>query len=144
MDTNEVVGDLIGSPLKSVVSGISGSLFGYIAAGIAVIVSGLGIWLYLVYGQLEKAELKVNEQKALVALKDAQISGFVSAIDKQNEAISKLALDTKEGIEVMKTATGKIEVRYNNVQVPVKDASCEVKLKAYEDLLRVFSKRSDK
>ena len=144
METNELVGDLIGSPIKGVVSGVSSSLFGYIAAGIAVVVGGLSIWLYLVYGQLEKAELKVNEQKALVALKDAQISGFVSAIDKQNEAISKLALDTKEGIEVMKTATGKIEVRYNNVQVPVKDASCEVKLKAYEDLLRVFSKRSDK
>ena len=141
MDANELVGDLIGSPIKGVVSGVSSSLFGYIAAGIAVVVGGLGVWLYLVYGQLEKAELKVNEQKALVALKDAQISGFVSAIDRQNEAIHKLVLDTKEGIEVMKTATGKIEVRYNNVQVPVKDASCEVKLKAYEDLLKVFAER---
>ena len=78
METNELVGDLIGSPVKGAVSGLSGSLFGYIVAGIGVVVGGLAIWLWLVYGQLEKAELRVNEQKALVALKDAQIGGSLS------------------------------------------------------------------
>ena len=93
------------------------------------------------YGQLEKAELRVNEQKALVALKDAQIGGFVESIGRQNELINKLAIDTKEGIDEMKKNAGKVETRYRDVQVPVKDASCEVKLKAYEDLLRVFAER---
>ena len=130
--------------IDKVTGGVTSTVMGYVVAGVAVVVGVLGVWLYLVYGQLEKAELKVNEQKALVALKDAQISGFVSAIDKQNEVVSKLALDTREGIEVMKTATGKIEVRYGTVQVPVKDASCEVKLKAYEDLLKVFAERGGK
>ena len=130
--------------IKDVVSGASNSVLNYVAIGVAIVIGGLGLWLYLVYGQLDKAELKVNEQKTLVALKDAQINGFVSAIDKQNEAIHKLALDTREGIEIMKTATGKIEVRYNSVQVPVKDASCEVKLKSYEDLLKVFAERGVK
>lgn len=141
MDANELVGDLIGSPIKSVVSGLSGSLFGYIAAGIGIVIGGLAIWLWLVYGQLDKAELRVNEQKALVALKDAQIGGFVEAIGRQNEFINKLAVDTKEGIDEMKKNAGKVETRYRDIQVPVKDASCEVKLKAYEDLLRVFAER---
>ena len=141
LDTNELVGDLIGSPVKGVVSGLSSSLFGYIAAGIGIVVGGLAVWLWLVYGQLEKAELRVNEQKALVALKDAQIGGFVESIGRQNELINKLAVDTKEGIDEMKKNAGKVETRYKDVQVPVKDASCEVKLKAYEDLLRVFAER---
>ena len=93
------------------------------------------------YEQLDKAELRVNEQKALVALKDAQIGGFVESIGRQNELINKLAVDTKEGIDEMKKNAGKVETRYRDVQVPVKDASCEVKLKAYEDLLRVFAER---
>lgn len=141
MDADELVGDLVGSPIKGAVSGLSSSLFGYIAAGIGVVVGGLAIWLWLVYGQLEKAELRVNEQKALVALKDAQIGGFVESIDRQNELINGLAVNTKEGIEELKKNAGKIETRYRDVQVPVKDASCEVKLKAYEDLLRVFAER---
>lgn len=141
LDANELVGDLVGSPIKGAVSGLSSSLFGYIAAGIGIVVGGLAIWLWLVYGQLEKAELRVNEQKALVALKDAQISGFVESIGRQNELINKLAVDTKEGIDEMKKNAGKVETRYRDVQVPVKDASCEVKLKAYEDLLRVFAER---
>ena len=109
MDANELVGDLVGSPIKGAVSGLSGSLFGYIAAGIGVVVGGLVIWLWLVYGQLEKAELRVNEQKALVALKDAQIGGFVESIGRQNELINKLAVDTKEGIDEMKKNAGKVE-----------------------------------
>lgn len=141
LDANELVGDLVGSPIKGAVSGLSSSLFGYIAAGIGIVVGGLVIWLWLVYGQLEKAELRVNEQKALVALKDAQIGGFVESIGRQNELINKLAVDTKESIDEMKTNAGKVETRYRDVQVPVKDASCEVKLKAYEDLLRVFAER---
>lgn len=142
MDANELVGDLVGSPIKGAVSGLSSSLFGYIAAGIGVVVGGLAIWLWLVYGQLEKAELRVNEQKVLVALKDAQIGGFVESIGRQNELINGLAVNTKEGIEELKKNAGKIETRYRDVQVPVKDANCEVKLKAYEDLLRVFAERS--
>ena len=97
-------------------------------------------WVLLVVG-LMFAELRVNEQKALVALKDAQISGFVESIGRQNELINRLAIDTKEGIDEMKKNAGKVETRYRDVQVPVKDASCEVKLKAYEDLLRVFAER---
>ena len=141
METNELVGDLVGSPVKGAVSGLSSSVFGYIAAGIGIVVGGLAIWLWLVYGQLEKAELRVNEQKALVALKDAQIGGFVESIGRQNELINKLAVDTKEGIDEMKKNAGKVETRYRDIQVSVKDASCEVKLKAYEDLLRVFAER---
>ena len=120
---------------------LTDGIYRYVALGVGVVIGGLVLWVYLMYGQLEKAELRVNEQKVLVALKDAQIGGFVESIGRQNELISKLAVDTKEGIDEMKKNAGKVETRYRDVQVPVKDASCEVKLKAYEDLLRVFAER---
>lgn len=120
---------------------LTDGIYRYVALAIGVLVGGLVLWVYLMYGQLEKAELRINEQKTLVALKDAQIGGFVEAIGRQNELINRLAVDTKEGIDEMKKNAGKVETRYRDVQVPVKDASCEVKLKAYEDLLRVFAER---
>ena len=120
---------------------LTDGIYRYVALAIGVLVGGLVLWVYLMYGQLEKAELRINEQKTLVALKDAQIGGFVESIGRQNELINKLAIDTKEGIDEMKKNAGKVETRYRDVQVPVKDASCEVKLKAYEDLLRVFAER---
>ena len=120
---------------------LTDGIYRYVALAIGVLVGGLVLWVYLMYGQLEKAELRINEQKTLVALKDAQIGEFVESIGRQNELINKLAVDTKEGIDEMKKNAGKIETRYRDIQVPVKDASCEVKLKAYEDLLRVFSER---
>lgn len=120
---------------------LTDGIYRYVALAIGVLVGGLVLWVYLMYGQLEKAELRINEQKTLVALKDAQIGGFVESIGRQNELINKLAVDTKEGIDEMKKNAGKVETRYRDVQVPVKDASCEVKLKAYEDLLRVFAER---
>ena len=121
---------------------LTDGIYRYVALGVGVVIGGLVLWVYLMYGQLEKAELRVNEQKVLVALKDAQIGGFVEAIGRQNELINGLAVNTKEGIEELKKNAGKIETRYRDVQVPVKDANCEVKLKAYEDLLRVFAERS--
>ena len=120
---------------------LTDGIYRYVALASGVLVGGLVLWVYLMYGQLEKAELRINEQKTLVALKDAQIGGFVESIGRQNELINKLAVDTKEGIDEMKKNAGKVETRYRDVQVPVKDASCEVKLKAYEDLLRVFAER---
>ena len=126
---------------NSIVSGIGSTVIGYIVMAIAVVAAGIAFWIWSLIGQVNKLTLAVNEQKALVALKEARINSFVVEIGRQNELINKLAVDTKEGIDEMKKNAGKVETRYRDVQVPVKDASCEVKLKAYEDLLRVFAER---
>ena len=126
---------------NSIVSGIGSTVIGYIVMAIAVVAAGIAFWIWSLIGQVDKLTLAVNEQKALVALKEAQINSFVVEIGRQNEAIEKLAVDTKTGIEEVKSVSGKIETRYKDVPVPVKDAACEVKLKAYEGLLRVFAER---
>lgn len=140
-NTVEAVKEAASSIGNSTVSGIGSTVIGYIVMALAVVAAGIAFWVWSLIGQVDKLTLAVNEQKALVALKDAQIGGFVESIGRQNELINGLAVNTKEGIEELKKNAGKIETRYRDVQVPVKDASCEVKLKAYEDLLRVFAER---
>ena len=140
-NTVEAVKEAASSIGNSTVSGIGSTVIGYIVMTLAVVAAGIAFWVWSLIGQVDKLTLAVNEQKALVALKDAQIGGFVESIGRQNELINGLAVNTKEGIEELKKNAGKIETRYRDVQVPVKDASCEVKLKAYEDLLRVFAER---
>jgi hypothetical protein len=140
-DAVEVVESVASSIGSSAVSSVGSAVIGYIVMALAAVAAGVAFWIWSLVSQIDNLTLVVNEQKALVALKDAQISGFVGAIGRQNELIDKLAVDTKEGIDEMKKNAGKVETRYRDVQVPVKDASCEVKLKAYEDLLRVFAER---
>lgn len=140
-DAVEVVESVASSIGSSTVSSVSSAVIGYIVMALAAVAAGAAFWIWSLVSQIDNLTLVVNEQKALVALKDAQIGGFVESIGRQNELINKLAVDTKEGIDEMKKNAGKVETRYRDVQVPVKDASCEVKLKAYEDLLRVFAER---
>ena len=140
-NTVEAVKEAASSIGNSTVSGIGSTVIGYIVIVLAVVAAGIVFWVWSLVGQVDKLTLAVNEQKALVALKEAQISSFVSAIGRQNEAIEKLAVDTKTGIEEVKSVSGKIATRYKDVPIHIKDASCEVKLKAYEDLLRVFAER---
>lgn len=139
METNELVGDLIGSPVKGVVSGLSSSLFGYIAAALAAVFVLMGSCIWYLNSEVNKARLMVNEQKALVALKEAQISGFVAAVEHQNEAIEKMRVDTLQASKELAATSKVIENRYSTVTVT--DKTCEGKVKAYEDMLKVFFSR---
>ena len=139
METNELVGDLIGSPVKGAVSGLSSSLFGYIAAALAAVFVLMGSCIWYLNSEVDKARLLVNEQKALVALKEAQINGFVAAVDHQNEAIEKMRVDTLQASKDLAATSKVIENRYSTVTVT--DKTCEGKVKAYEDMLRVFFSR---
>ena len=139
METNELVGDLIGSPIKGAVSGLSSSLFGYIAAALAAVFVLMGSCIWYLNSEVDKARLMVDEQKALVALKEAQINGFVAAVDHQNEAIEKMRVDTLQASKELAATSKVIENRYSTVTVT--DKTCEGKVKAYEDMLKVFFSR---
>lgn len=139
METNELVGDLIGSPVKGVVSGLSSTLFGYIAAALAAVFVLMGSCIWYLNSEVDKARLMVNEQKALVALKEAQINGFVAAVEHQNEAIEKMRVDTLQASKDLAATSKVIENRYSTVTVT--DKTCEGKVKAYEDMLKVFFSR---
>ena len=114
------------------------TIFKYVAAVFGVLLVAANIWVVILRKDVTALTNAINEQKAIVALKDSQINAFGSAIDRQNTAIGKLSIDTNSSLEEIKKASGTIEHRYDTVNVEVKDKTCEAKLQVYENLLKAF------
>lgn len=141
-ETTDALSNVIGSSVSSGVSSIGSVAVGYIMAGLAAIFIAMGGYIWYLNNAVDMARLEVNEQKAIVALKEATINGFIGSIDRQNEAIDKITVNTdaanKNMIEVSKTIEGKYTV------VPITDRTCEGKVKAYESMLKIFFNGNNK
>ena len=105
----------------------------YIMAGMAVII-------LIMWTMLSIARTEVSEKSAVIALQTLQINAFGGSIDKQNAAIEGLKVSTTEGMKEVAEKAKTVEKRYSTVKV--KDATCESKLQAYEDMLKVFAGRT--
>ena len=138
-DVISSVESTIGNTVSSTMSGVGSSFVGYIVAAVAVVITVLGGWVYMLKADITLLTTQVNEQKALVALKDVQINGFVAAVDRQNEAIEKMRVDTLQASKELAATSKVIENRYSTVTVA--DKTCEGKVKAYENMLKVFFSR---
>lgn len=111
----------------------------YLMAGLAMGLVAAGVWIMLLRAEVGGLEAEVDKQAAHIEMQKLQISAFVGAINRQNEAISKLHVDMQQGVAEVAEKAKNVETRYNTVKV--KDNTCEAKLQAYEDLLRVFAGR---
>ena len=111
----------------------------WLMVGIAAMLVAAGLWITVLRTQVSGLEDEVAKQSAVIEMQKIQLSSFVSAIDRQNEAISKLRVDMQQGVAEVAEKAKNVETRYNTVKV--KDSTCEAKLQAYEDLLRVFAGR---
>lgn len=107
--------------------------------GMATMLVAAGLWVVVLKTQVSGLEDEVAKQSAVIEMQKLQISAFVGAIDRQNNAISKLSVDMKQGVADVAEKAKTVETRYNTVKV--KDDTCQAKLEAYEDLLRVFAGR---
>lgn len=138
-EVESVIGSAVSSTVGSAVSGIGSAVVGYVVAGVAVVVTVLGGWIYMLKADVALLTTQVNEQKAIVALKEAQINSFEGAIKNQNEKIDKMAVDMNASTERLAAQSKMVETRYS--VVPVTDKTCEGKVAAYEAMLGVFNKR---
>ena len=138
-DAVEVVESVASSIGSSTVSSVGSAVIVYIVMALAAVAAGIAFWIWSLVSQIDNLTLVVNEQKALVALKEAQINGFVAAVDHQNEAIEKMRVDTLQASKDLAATSKVIENRYSTVTVA--DKTCEGKVKAYEDMLKVFFSR---
>ena len=111
----------------------------WLLAGLGLLAVGIVAWCMLLRAEVGSLTAEVGRQEAVIAMQKIQISSFVGAIDMQNEAISKLHVDMQQGVAEVAEKAKNVETRYNMVKV--KDNTCEAKLQAYEDLLRVFAGR---
>ena len=104
------------------------------------IMAGMTLLIIVMWTMLSIARTEVSEKSAVIALQTLQISTFVGSIDKQNAAIEGLKVSTTEGMKEVAEKAKTVEKRYSTVTV--KDATCESKLQAYEDMLKVFAGRT--
>lgn len=111
----------------------------WIMAGLAVMLVAAGVWVMLLRAEVGTLEAEVDKQAAHIEMQKLQIGAFVGAIDRQNEAIGKLHVDMQQGVAEVAEKAKTVETRYSTVKV--KDETCQAKLQAYEDLLRVFAGR---
>lgn len=112
----------------------------WIMAGLAMMLVAAGVWVMLLRAEVGTLEAEVDKQATHIEMQKLQISAFVGAIDRQNEAIGKLHVDMQQGVADVAEKAKTVETRYNTVKV--KDDTCEAKLQAYEDMLRVFAGRT--
>lgn len=123
-----------------------------ISAGVAMLIAlgGAGIEIWRLNGALSSAkaqtqdvkdELKKTEKE--LALKEAESQIYAAnvsecnlRIDLQNEKIKALSVKPPD---VVKTQE-RIVTKFQKIEVPVKDAQCEKKLKFYEELINEAGK----
>lgn len=104
------------------------------------IMAGMTLLIIVMWTMLSVLRTEVSEKSAVIALQTLQINAFVGSIDKQNAAIEGLKVSTTEGMKEVAEKAKTVEKRYSTVKV--KDATCESKLQAYEDMLKVFAGRA--
>nr|WP_315059877.1 hypothetical protein [uncultured Campylobacter sp.] len=86
--------------------------------------------------KLEKAEMQLALKEAAIQVSVANLGECNTRIDFQNEKIKAL---TVKPPDVVKTQE-RVVTKFKKIEVPVKDAQCEKKLKFYEELVNEAGK----
>ena len=86
--------------------------------------------------KLEKEQTKLALKEAALQVSAANLGECNTRIDFQNEKIKALSVKPPD---VVKTQE-RIVTKFQKIEVPVKDAQCEKKLKFYEELINEAGK----
>ena len=86
--------------------------------------------------KLEKAEMQLALKEAAIQVSAANLGECNTRIDFQNEKIKALSVKPPD---VVKTQE-RVVTKFQKIEVPIKDAECEKKLKFYEELVNEAGK----
>lgn len=86
--------------------------------------------------KLEKAEMQLALKEAAIQVSAANLGECNTRIDFQNEKIKALSVKPPD---IVKTQE-RVVTKFQKIEVPVKDAQCEKKLKFYEELVNEAGK----
>lgn len=81
--------------------------------------------------KLEKAEMQLALKEAALQVSAANLGECNTRIDFQNEKIKALSVKPPDVAETKE----RVVTKFKKIEVPVKDAQCEKKLKFYEELI---------
>jgi hypothetical protein len=123
-----------------------------ISVGVALLIAlgGAGLEIWRLNGAVSSAKAetqdvkdKLEKEQARLALKEAESQIYAAnlgecntRIDFQNEKIKALSVKPPD---VVKTQE-RVVTKFQKIEVPIKDAECEKKLKFYEELVNEAGK----
>lgn len=116
-----------------------------ISVGVVIVIAlgGAGLEIWKLKSDVKEAKAELAQAQKELAIKEAalQISAANlgecnTRIDFQNEKIKALAVKPPD---VVKTQE-RVVTKFKKIEVPIKDAQCEKKLKFYEELINEAGK----
>jgi len=127
-----------------------------ISVGVALLIAlgGAGLEIWRLNGAVSSAKAqtqnvkdKLEKEQAKLALKEAEsqiyaanLSECNSKISAQNEAIKSMALDMKQIRQSQAGLRKELQAKYESMEPPPRDSSCEENLAYYERLFRGLGK----
>ncbi|WP_315508504.1 hypothetical protein [Campylobacter showae] len=122
---------------------IANKLWLIVIGALAGVMLGLGLEIWKLRGDVKEAKAELAQAQKELAIKEANLqisaanlSECNTRIDFQNEKIKAL---TVKPPDVVKTQE-RVVTKFKKIEVPVKDAQCEKKLKFYEELINEAGK----
>nr|DAF34735.1 MAG TPA: Protein of unknown function (DUF2570) [Bacteriophage sp.] len=122
---------------------IANKLWLIVIGALAGVMLGLGIEIWKLKDDIKEAKAGLAQAQKELAIKEANLqisaanlSECNTRIDFQNEKIKALTIKPPD---VVKTQE-RVVTKFKKIEVPVKDAQCEKKLKFYEELINEAGK----
>nr|DAR95979.1 MAG TPA: Protein of unknown function (DUF2570) [Caudoviricetes sp.] len=122
---------------------IANKLWLIVIGALAGVMLGLGIEIWKLKDDIKEAKAGLDQAQKELAIKEAAIqvsaanlSECNTRIDFQNEKIKALTIKPPD---VVKTQE-RVVTKFKKIEIPVKDAQCEKKLKFYEELINEAGK----
>lgn len=122
---------------------IANKLWLIVIGALAGVILGLGVEIWKLKGDIKEAKAGLETAQKELAIKEANLqisaanlSECNTRIDFQNEKIKALTIKPPD---VVKTQE-RVVTKFQKIEVPVKDAQCEKKLKFYEELVNEAGK----
>lgn len=108
---------------------------GIIAALILACLALAG-WNHSLKGKIEQLNKDLVFAKTQEIISSSNLQACNAKIDLQNERVKEMALQNEKLKNAGPIIKKEIETRYEKINVPIKDAKCEAKLKFYEEIFR--------
>ena len=122
---------------------IANKLWLIVIGALAGVMLGLGIEIWKLRDDIKEAKAQLAQAQKELAIKEANLqisaanlSECNTRIDFQNEKIKALTIKPPD---VVKTQE-RVVTKFKKIEIPVKDAQCEKKLKFYEELINEAGK----
>ncbi len=122
---------------------IANKLWLIVIGALAGVMLGLGVEIWKLKGDIKEAKAGLETAQKELAIKEANLqisaanlSECNTRIDFQNEKIKALTVKPPDVVATQE----RVVTKFKKIEVPVKDAQCEKKLKFYEELINEAGK----